>query len=430
MLVFYRLLTAIFYPFYAYCFLPRRLKNGKEDPIRFREKLGCPSHKKDTKKLVWFHAASVGESLSLLKLVQRFMTENPSWQVLITSGTMTSAKIIEDRFPKGIIHQYAPLDFVSIIDRFLNHWQPDLMVWVESELWPNLIQKAHHKKIPLLLLNMRLSPRSFKRWAVFKKTFLKLLNCFNLILTQTKELDKNLKEIGYKKSSFCGNLKYAADTPHFEKQDLNTLQKALENRLHWMAASTHKHEEEIVLRAHKKILEQKKNACLILVVRHPNRADNVAQLIKDEGLTFQKYSTWKETEGALTEDVLLVDQMGIMGLFYELSTFVFVAGSLIESIGGHNILEPLRQNCITLHGPYLRNFKEVVSDAKKATATLEIQNDIDLSKEILALMNDAKDAKTYLKNGACFIEKQGQVLTPILQKISPYLRQGAPHERT
>ncbi len=224
---FYDFLTTVFAPIYRFVIIPKRLKKGKEDPRRYLEKFGYASHKRDTtQKCVWFHAASVGESLSLLKLIERFTIEHPTWKILLTSGTMTSAKIIEQRFPKSVTHQYAPLDFTPGIKRFLKHWQPDLMVWVESELWPNLIFHAHKQKIPLVLLNMRLSNRSFKRWVFLRQVFLDLLNCFDLVLTQTKELDQNLKHIGYKKSAFCGNLKYAADHPSYLTEDLTKLQKA------------------------------------------------------------------------------------------------------------------------------------------------------------------------------------------------------------
>ncbi len=429
MLFLYRLLTALLYPFYRYGFLPYRLKINKEDPERYTEKLGFPSLDKDTKKLVWSHAASVGESLSLLKLIGRFVRENPTWKVLITTGTVTSAKIVKERFPKQVIHQYAPLDCVCALNRFLDHWQPDLMVWVESELWPNLIHKASLQKIPLILLNMRLSPRSFTKWATFKKTFLKLLNCFDLILTQTQELNKDLKGIGYKKSHFCGNLKYAADPPGFQKEELNILQKSLGNRPHWMVASTHNLEEDIVLQAHKKLLKIQKNTCLILVVRHPHRCSAVEHLIKNQGLSYQRYSHWQETSLSLKEDILLVDQMGFMGLFYEISSYVLVAGSLVDHIGGHNILEPLRQNCVTLHGPYMSNFKEVVADAKKAKATLEIQDADDLADTLLEFMNTPQKTETYLKNGHTFLTQQTQVLDHISDYFSPYLQQEVPRER-
>ena len=428
----YGFLIALFTPFYRFMILPKRLKKGKEDPQRYLEKFGCISHKRNTgKKCVWFHAASVGESLSLLKLIEAFIKEHPKWDILLTTGTMTSAKIVEQRFPKKVIHQYAPLDFKPAIKRFLTHWKPDLMVWVESELWPNLIFQAHKQKIPLVLLNMRLSTRSFKRWVFLRQIFLDLLNCFDLVLTQTNELDQNLKHIGYKKSAFCGNLKYAADHPSYLKEDLSALQKSFKGRSHWMAASTHKGEEEIVLRAHKELKKTKENACLILVIRHPHRCEEVERLIQNQGFSVQRYSTWQQSEKTpFKEDILLVDQMGMMGLFYEQASFVLVGGSLVDKIGGHNILEPMRQNCVALHGPYMGNFKEIVAEAKAAKASRLIKDSTDLTHSLLELMDNPKTAQTYTKNATQFLRQQTKILSIILERLSPYLKKDNEQNKT
>jgi len=420
----YGILIALFEPCYRFLILPRRLKKGKEDPRRYLEKLGSISNAKGkAQKCVWFHAASVGESLSLLKLIEAFIKEYPTWDILLTTGTMTSAKIVEQRFPKKVIHQYAPLDFKSAIKRFLSHWKPDLMVWVESELWPNLIFQAHKQKIPLVLLNMRLSTRSFKRWVFLRSVFLDLLNCFDLVLTQTKELDQNLKHIGYKNSAFCGNLKYAADHPGYSKQELSDLQKSLKGCPHWMAASTHKGEEEIVLDAHTELKKTKENACLVLVIRHPHRCEEVERLIQNQGLSVQRYSAWQKDKNAPFEaDVLLVDQIGVMGLFYEHASFVLVGGSLVDKIGGHNILEPMRQNCVALHGPYMGNFKEIIKEAQVAKAALLVKDKKELAFSLLELIDNPKIAQTYTKNASLFLTQQTKVLSTILERLSPYLK--------
>ncbi len=420
----YGILITLFEPFYRFLILPKRLKKGKEDARRYLEKFGYSSLTKSKgQKCVWFHAASVGESLSLLKLIEAFIKEYPTWDILLTTGTMTSARIVEQRFPKKVIHQYAPLDFKSAIKRFLSHWKPDLMVWVESELWPNLIFQAHKQKIPLVLLNMRLSTRSFKRWVFLRNVFLDLLNCFDLVLTQTKELDQNLKHIGYKNSTFCGNLKYAADHPGYSKKDLSDLRKSLKGRLHWMAASTHKGEEEIVLDAHTELKKTKENACLVLVIRHPHRCEEVERLIQKQGLSVQRYSAWQKDKNSLfEEDVLLVDQMGVMGLFYEQASFVLVGGSLVDKIGGHNILEPMRQNCVALHGPYMGNFKEIIKEAQVAKAALLVKDKKELAFSLLELMDNSKIAQTYTKNASLFLTQQTKVLSTILERLSPYLK--------
>ncbi len=420
----YGFLIALLAPLYRLVILPKRLKKGKEDPQRYLEKFGHISLEKNPdQKCVWFHAASVGESLSLLKLTEAFIKEHPTWDILLTTGTMTSAKIVEQRFPKKVIHQYAPLDFKPAIKRFLAHWKPDLMVWVESELWPNLIFEAHKQEIPLVLLNMRLSTRSFKRWVFLRSVFLDLLNCFDLVLTQTKELDQSLKHIGYKKSAFCGNLKYAADHPSYKEKDLLALQKAFKGRPHWMAASTHKGDEEIVLQAHKDLQKTKKNTCLVLVIRHPHRCEDVEHLIQSQGFSVQRYSTWQQsTKASFKNDVLLVDQMGMMGLFYEQASFVLVGGSLVDNIGGHNILEPMRQNCVALHGPYMGNFKEIVADATAAKASRLVMDSRDLAHSLVELMDTPKTAQAYTKKATQFLMQQTKVLSMILERLSPYLK--------
>jgi 3-deoxy-D-manno-octulosonic-acid transferase len=423
--ILYRYLTMLIYPFYRYGILPKRLRAGKEDPQRFQEKLGFCTLKRPAGKLVWFHATSVGESLSLLKLIEALMHQYPNWTYLITSNTWTSAQIIQARYPKGVIHQYAPVDFVPCLRRFWQHWKPDRLILVESELWPNWIEKAYLEKTPLVLVNMRLSSTSLKRWRGIKKTFITLLNRFELILTQTQHLATELKALGMTQISFLGNLKYVADIPTIEAKTLEKLKGSLAQRsLVWVAASTHSGEEEQILSAQVLIKKKIPDSLLILVPRHPARSSEVTTLVERYGFSLVSFSHWQTSQNTLTTDVLVGDQMGILTLFYAIAPQAFVGGSLMPQIGGHNPLEPVRQGCIPLYGPFMGNFLEVHADLSQAEVSLQVPSAAVLAQKIVWLHENPAEQKTYQERGVQFMEKQKDILGHIQTVLSPYFEEG------
>jgi len=412
--ILYRLLTYLIYPIYRFFLLPKRVKRGKEDSIRYIEKLGIITTDRPKGPLVWFHAASVGESMSFLKLINKIMHDYPTWRILITSGTHSSAEVIKKQFPQEVIHQYVPLDFMPCVRRFLKHWQPDLMVWVDSELWPNLIFEAHKKAIPLILLNMRISARSMARWMQIRKNFIKLLSCFSTVLTQTKNLKGKLEALGLENVSFYGNLKYAADVSPLDLDLVTQIVSAIKDRPCWAATSTHRGEEELVLQAHRRVQKTHRNGLLILVPRHPTRCEEVQTLLDLHETSFTLFSTWLEKKNPIQSDVLLVDSIGILGLFYAQSTRAFIGGSLVKGIGGHNVLEPLRQQCIPLYGPFTNNFHEIIVDIENAAAGIKVKDANDLADQLLRLMSDKQCEQEFHTRGKNFLQQQEKVLESIM----------------
>ena len=229
--------------------MPRRVAKGKEDPVRLFEKYGIPSMPRPSGKLLWIHAASMGESLSVIPLIHEIKAHYPQWHILMTSGTVTSARVIEKRLGKDILHQYMPLDFHKFVKRFMNFWTPDLVFWVESELWPHALQEIKRREIPAVSINTRISPRSLKRWGWFPRTFENMLSTFSLILPQTQGLQNALNALGFKQAQFIGNIKFASK-PDLErhKELLSMLTPLIGKRPCLMAASTHPGEEVAIQR--------------------------------------------------------------------------------------------------------------------------------------------------------------------------------------
>lgn len=415
--------TLLLYPLYVYGVLPHRLRQKKEDPERVQEKLGYATRPRPKGPVIWIHGASVGESLSLQPLIETIQNQNQGVTILMTSGTTTSAQMIQDRFPKSVIHQYAPLDFPHVVERFLNHWQPSLMIWVESELWPTTLFKAHGRGIPQALMNMRLSPRSFHRWMGVKAAFFRLLSCFDVVLTQTKMLKDLLATSGFRQAQFCGNLKMTATVPPLDPRAVDELKRVLGDRPVWMAASTHPGEEEICLRAHGHIQRQAPLALHVLVLRHPHRAGDIKAYLEGEGHSVQLYSSWLTGDRRIpvTASIFLVDQVGVMEQFFAVVPIVCVAGSLVSGIGGHNILEPLRQGCVTLHGPYMANFQEIADQAAALSATRLVETPQEIADAVLAFYA-GDPAITDLQHGAArLITGQQEVLTQIFETLRPLL---------
>lgn len=399
--------------------MPKRLKEGKEDPDRCKERYGFASMKRPSGKLIWIHAASVGETLSVLKLVHEILALFPEVQILVTSGTVTSARLVADKFPKSIIHQFAPADFQEGVSRFLDHWKPDVALWVESELWPNMIFSLKERHIPLVSVNVRFSDRSLKRWSWFKNLFLDLLNCFDLIFVQTKAVEKNLKALGIQNVFYKGNLKFAADPLDASPELLDILQNSLQGRPVWIASSTHAGEEEMILAVHEKLKLQFPNLLTILIPRHPSRAGKIMETLSGHQGTFQLFSA--SPKPAETTDVLIVDKVGLLGVFYRLTPLVFVGGSFVE-IGGHNIIEPAQLDSVILHGPHMQNFREVLMHFNQFQGTLEVADTQELVTTLEALLADPEKRERLIKNSKAAVRDQTDVLKEIMGALKPYLK--------
>jgi len=347
--------------------LSERLAQGKEDAARLDERRGIAARPRPTGPLIWFHAASVGESLALLELIRRLLEEQPDLHILVTTGTVSSAGVMADRLPPRAIHQFVPLDARAFVTRFLDHWRPDVAIWTESELWPCLIVETHRRGIAMLLLNARMSKASHDKWRFLRGMARSLLERFDRALVQDDLTEIYLRRLGMNpgRMEVTGTLKEGAAALPVSEADLTAMRSDLGGRPVWLAAATHPGEEEKVLEAHKGALRANPRLLLILVPRHAERGDAIAEMLQAQGWAFNRRTAG---EGAEPEaQVYLADTMGEMGLWYRLSPISFVGGSL-EPIGGHNPFEPAALGSAILHGPYVTNFVDIYQRLTEARA--------------------------------------------------------------
>ena len=418
MIFLYRWLTFLGGPL-VNLLLWRRKLAGKEDPERIAERRGRSQAKRPAGRLVWVHAASIGESLSALPMVQQLLTRNPDLNVLITTGTVSSARVLAKQLPARVTHQFVPMDLVPWVRRFLDHWRPDMGVWIESELWPNLILETAARGIPMALVNGRMSTRSYQRWQLGRRSIEQLLNCFRVILAHDERSADFIRNLGAPHTNCVGDLKQAADPLSADEAELARLQTAIGNRPVWLAASTHPGEEDAVKKTHKKLRKQFPALLSIIAPRHADRGVQIAKQFTLDGLNVVRRSTGEmPTRDA---DIYLADTMGEMGLIYRLTTIVFVGGSLVPH-GGQNPLEPARLGCAILHGPNIDNFTSIYADLDATGASRQI-SDVTLLADSVALL--LRDKQTAASRGraakALALKGRDKVLEHIIAAIEPLL---------
>ena len=399
-------------------FLRGRVKQGKENLSRIEERRGLASVKRPEGPLLWIHAASLGETQSILSLIDRLRRDKPKLNILMTTGTVTSADLIRDRQPKKTIHQFIPVDRIAWVRRFLNHWKPDLAIWVESEFWPNLLLESKERNIPIILLNARISDRSYKRWKQAQNSAGLLMSCFSIILAQDESVSKRLHSLGAKDVRTIGNLKTEALPLPANASELLVLQDEIGTRPVWLAASTHEGEENIAGEVHKSLLKNVPRILTIIAPRHPQRAENIYKTLSKNGLIISRRSL-KES---ITEnvDIYLVDSTGELGLFYRIAQIVFIGGSLIPH-GGQNLLEAALLNCAILHGPHMDNFIDIAEELKKADACIKINDAVGLTREIERLHSKIDDAKKMAKAGVIIAKSHHGILDEVLETLEPFL---------
>ncbi|TMM54970.1 3-deoxy-D-manno-octulosonic acid transferase [Sulfitobacter sabulilitoris] len=353
---------------------------------RAHEKLGhATEDRRGTGPLVWFHAASVGESLSVLALISRMGVALPQARFLITSGTATSAQLIAARMPPNCVHQFAPLDAAGPVTRFLDHWRPDAAVFVESELWPQMLVRTRARGAHLALVNARLSAKSRAAWAKRPRTAAYVLGVFDLILTQNDAMAQAMVDLNAPADRVARgfNLKSLSDPLPVDPDAVAKSRKTLGHRPVWVASSTHPGEEKDVLEAHRSLLGTHPDLCLILAPRHPERGDEVEALIAQSGLSH----TRRSTGGAPTQAVYLADTLGELGLWYALAPFVFLGGSL-RPIGGHNPFEVTQSGAAVLSGTHVTNFAETFAAMEEAGAARMVADGPDLARLATAWLTD------------------------------------------
>ena len=379
----YRICFVLITPFLAIWFWMRRLK-GKESKTRFCERLGYPKMKRPEGKLIWMHGASVGECLSMMPLINKLLEVDKDLHIMVTSGTVTSADLIAKRLPERAFHQFIPIDSPWGARHFVRYFHADAVLWFESDFWPNLLASIHAAKIPLVLLNGRISDKSFARWQKAKWFIKSLLKNFTLTLGQSPENARRLEVLGSPAIDCVGNIKYAAPPSPYDEEELTNLLSQIGNRSCWCGASTHDNEEEQMADVHLELKEHFQDFLTICVPRHPNRADSIEKMFMKKGLTVARRSR-KEVITPKT-DMYLADTIGEMGLLYRLAPVVFVGGSLIP-FGGQNMLEPMSLSRAVIIGPHAFNFKEIVQSAKETLALMEVPDEKALASAVHELLS-------------------------------------------
>jgi len=356
--------------------LKRRALRGKEDASRLGERLGRASRPRPDGPLVWLHGVSVGESLSLLPLIDRILAQTPKTTILVTSGTVTSAGLLAKRLPPGVIHQYAPIDGPAAVRRFVGHWRPDLALFAESELWPNLILQARAHGTTLALVSARITAHSAEGWAKRRAAARTLLGAFSLILPQDAASAERLTRLGATPGPLL-NLKYVGDPPPFDAAELESLRAATKGRQIVVAASTHAGEDGIIAAA------IPTGALLVLIPRHPDRAAAIQAELAAMGRTVARRSAGDDLDPK--SDIYLADTLGEMGLFMRLADIVVMGGSFAPGIGGHNPLEPARLTRAIVSGGDTYNFADVYSEMAAAGAVRITSSDA-LGADLTALL--------------------------------------------
>ena len=366
----YGLATSLAEPL-APLLLNGRAKRGKEDPHRIGERLGHASRPRPDGPLVWLQGASVGESLSLLPLIERLRAERPALQVLLTSGTVASAELIARRAPEGVIHQFAPVDAPRAVARFLGHWRPDLAIFVESEVWPNLLIAAKARGARLALISARLSDKSVAGWARRPEAARVLFRGFDLVLAQTDAVAEGLRQLGARDHGRL-NLKLAGAPLAVDQGELAALKSAAGDRPVLLAASTHPGEDEIVLDAFRMISGY---ALLVVVPRHPVRAEEILAAARARGLGAAARTTQPFGEA----HVYVADTLGEMGLWFSLAAGALIGGSLLPGPGGHNPIEPAQLGCPIITGPHVDNWQGIYADLIGAGAVAIARDALELT---------------------------------------------------
>ncbi len=346
----YRLATLALEPV-APIVLRRRARRGKEEMSRLGERLGIADHARAEGELIWIHGASVGECLSVLPLIDALL-QTPGRSVLVTSGTVTSAELMAERLPPRAFHQFAPVDTPTAVTRFLAHWRPDVALFVDSEIWPNMLAAAHERGIPLALINGRMSAKSFAAWRYAQRTAAAILSLYDVCLAQDDETAQRLKALGAPAVHVTGNLKADAPPLPFDTTALADLRHAVGGRPVFLAASTHPGEDEIILPAHDVLRQKFPSLLTIIVPRHPSRGPEIELLCGTRAVA-RRVQVPKPDDSTA---IYIADTMGELGLFYRAVPFAFVGGSLVPH-GGQNPLEAARLGTAVLAGPYTDNFR-------------------------------------------------------------------------
>lgn len=390
MLLLYRFLTGLGAPLINLLLWRRKLA-GREDPGRLSERRGIAGAARPQGRLVWLHAASVGEAISTLPLMNALLARDAGLNLLLTTGTVSSARVLAQQLPARVTHQYVPADRTPWVRRFLAHWKPDMAIWIESELWPNLICETSARGVPMALINGRMSARSCRRWRFAPVTIRRLLSSFRVVLAHDERSAGFFRSLGAPYAVCLGDLKQAAEPLPVDEAELQRLQTAIGRRPVWIAASTHTGEEEAAGEIHGRLKAEFPSLLTIIAPRHPERSVRIAADFSDKGWRVTRRS--KDELPSSGTDIYLADTMGEMGLIYRLAKIAFVGGSLVPR-GGQNPLEPARLGCAILHGPHTDNFTAIYAALDAAGAARQIADAALLADAVAALLRDRQTAES------------------------------------
>ena len=422
MILLYRILINFLYPFLI-IFLYLRTFFKKEDPERYKEKISIKHFnviKSSNKKLCWFHAASIGEFKSILPIIKKLSEKNEKFEFLITTTTLSSSKIAEMELKKlnNVQHRFMPLDVGYLIEKFLVLWNPEKIFLVDSEIWPNLVLKANKFKIPIALLNARLTKKSFKRWFAFLNTSKKIFSIFDLCLCANEETKNFLKYLKARNIKYYGNIKFINEINKNDYNNQNT--KILSKMRFWFAASTHKEEDIFCLRTHIQLKKNLNNITTIIAPRHINRVNQIRSLAEKLNLKVQIIKHYELINNDC--EVLILNSFGVLNFYFKHAKSVFIGKSMIERLrndSGQNPIDAVNFNCKIYHGPYVSNFFEIYEILKKNNISKEIKNYSELSKNLLL---DLKNSKKKENNYSYLIQSLGrEILINTSKSIESFL---------
>ena len=417
----YKLLTYLFYPFAPFFLFLRKLKK-KEHSIRYKEKLSQINTPRGEGFLIWFHVASVGEAMSILPLIENFEQDEKIKRILITSITVSSAEVLKKKFNKNtkVIHQFLPLDIPKFVKKFLKHWSPNLSIFIDSEIWPNLIFHIKERNIPLLLVNARITKKTFSRWKFLKNFAKKIFEKFDLCLVSNKETENYLQILGAKNIKNYGNLKFSKTKFNFKNKLDSVFLNKVKNRKIWCAASTHPSEEIFCAKAHLELKKTYNNILTVIIPRHINRIETIAEELSKLNLKIVLYTNLEKIRD--DTDILLINAYGEALKFYEVSKCVFLGKSIVKSLAensGQNPVEAARYGCKIFHGPSVSNFKEIYEYLKSLGVANEVFSFSELSR---SLVEELKEDKMNNDKIIEKIENYGlSTLNNVLKEIKIYI---------
>jgi 3-deoxy-D-manno-octulosonic-acid transferase len=418
----YKIFTYLFYPFAKIYLQIRKLKK-KEHPIRFKEKLSKIDNIRGEGFLIWMHVASVGEAMSILPLIENLIENNKINKILLTSITLSSGKILEKKYSNNskVVHQFLPLDIPVFTDRFLKHWKPNLAVFVDSEIWPNLILQINKKNIPLVLMNARITKKTFNRWNFLTKFSKNIFGKFDLCIASNKESEEFLKILGAKNVKNYGNLKFSNIKNNLTKNLDSLFLDKIKNKKIWCAASTHQSEEIFCARVHLNIKKNYSNILTIIIPRHVDRVKKIKNDLFNLNLNVIYSSELNKFDNNI--DIILIDNYGETSKFYNISNNVFLGKSMVKSLkmdGGQNPIEAARLGCRIFHGPYISNFVEIYKYLKSLGVTKAIH---DLNELSVSLVEEFKQDKAINQEVVEKIENYGQnIFNNVIIELKKYIK--------